>query len=152
MAWTTRQPPDNLLTLGGKQGNIQQLGGLLAAIVPNTNPKFRNPTYEIIKKSGQRVALAGATTLTNQIGPDDVGRFIKLRYLGMAAGPNGQYKRIEVVVWEGPPTPEMAEWPGYAELQAQLADRTPEPGDATADEFDDFPAVAPEAPSDDLPF
>lgn len=150
MGWTKQESvASNLVTLGDDDGHVKKVGGLLAAIKQDPNPKYKNPLYELVQKDGSSVLLAGSASLSRQIHDDHVGKFLKAEFTGWGTSPNGKFKAIDVYVWTDEPTAEMKKWPRWAELNAPKVSAK-----ATAekirDDFDDPPLS--EEPGDDLPF
>ena len=141
MTWEKRDPISNLVILGDDEGQVQKVGGLLASIrQDNQYPSRHN--YELVKQNGESVWLAGSASLSRQIFPADVGKFIKCMFLGWGKSANGKFKQIEVRIYSGEPTAEMKAWPRYGEVPRGVADDAPPPDTSQANEEDD----------DDLPF
>lgn len=157
-SWTKREPVQNLVILGDDPENKKKASGLLAALVQDRMyPDKTN--YELVQKSGDSVLLSGSASLARQIGPGDVGKFIKCEFTGWGKSPNGKFKAIDVFVWDAEPTAEMKAWPRWSELQAKANSgngakgsapaKQPAPATAPLEEFEDFPD---DADNDDLPF
>lgn len=147
MSWTKREPTTDLVILGDDEGCIRKIGGLLVGMAQDQQYPQRS-NYRITKKDGDTVTLAGSASLSRQIFPHDVGKFIACEFLGWGKSPNGKFKQIEVRIWDGEPTEDMKAWPGYREFHA------PKPGANSAGapaSFDDFAAGDTDA-DDDLPF
>jgi hypothetical protein len=148
MGWTKREPVGNLVVLGDDEGQVEKVGGLLAALTQDTMYPGRN-NYELVQRNGESVTLAGCASLSRQIGLTDIGHFIKCQFKGWGKSANGKFKDIEVLIWNDEPTAEMRAWPRYAEVQPELE---PKKKKAKKDEaMDDFPAALNDS-SDDLPF
>ncbi|MGH7498806.1 MAG: hypothetical protein ACREL3_08150 [Gemmatimonadales bacterium] len=144
----------NLVILGDGEGNTRRVGGLLAAITHDSAYPDRM-NYELVQKSGDSLFLAGSASLGRQIGPGDVGKFLKAEFVGWGKSGNGRFKEIAVHIWDGEPLPEMKAWPRYAELQraaARAKAPTAVPPNAPPPEnFADFPEAL-DVEDDDLPF
>lgn len=153
MAWTKRDPVSNLVVLGDDEGNVRRVSGLLASVKQDTMYPNRH-NYEIVKKDGDSLMLAGSASLSRQIAPSDVGKFLKAEFTGWGKSANGKFKIIDVQLWEGAPTPEMKVWPRWDELSGNGKAATPKATkQAPATEsMDDFPAALEDEDSDDLPF
>ncbi len=153
MGWEKREAVTDLVILGDDEGNVRKVGGLLAAINQDrVYPARMN--YEIVQKSGESINLAGSSSLGRQIGPADVGKFLKAEFKGWGKSANGKFKDIEVNIWEGEPNADMKAWPRYKEFQGN---GKPQGAHATAekirDDFDKMPAsLQEEDESDGLPF
>lgn len=137
MTWTKRELASDLVILGDAEGQVAKAGGLLASVVPD--PRYPdNRRYELVQQNGESRWVAGSAAINCQIGPADVGKFVKLVFNGWATGGRSRYKDIEVHVWEGELTPQMKNWPRYAELQDGASYETADFSDI-ADEGDDLP-------------
>ncbi|KKK86228.1 hypothetical protein LCGC14_2765370, partial [marine sediment metagenome] len=56
------------------------------------------------------------TTIDGKLNDSDIGKFVKMEFLGMATGNSGRkYKDIEVSVWDADLTDVMKEWPRVEE-------------------------------------
>ena len=144
MGWAKREVDTNLVILGDAEGNARKVGGLLAGIMPDRRYPD-NRRYELVQQDGTVKSLAGSASINSQLGPADVGRFVKLLFAGWEKGGNGRWKKIEVHVYEGEPTPEMHKWPRFSELQTiPKGKKNGAPADA-----DEIP---PPDDDDDLPF
>lgn len=137
MGWHKREPASDLVILGDGEGQIERIGGLLVGVIPD--PRYPdNRRYELVQQNGESRFVAGSASINSQMGPGDVGKFVKLTFQGWAKGSRGQrFKDIEVLVWEGEPNADMKKWPRYGEF-----DGTPMPSEAPIE--DDY--------GDDLPF
>jgi len=145
--WKTREPTTDLVILGDDTGHVKKVAGLLA----DTRQDQRYPSrlqYELVQKSGDSLWLAGSASIDNQMGPGDVGKFVKLAFLGWGSSKNGKFKQIEVRVWDGPPTDEMMKWPRWKDL-FDAKHGVPEE-EAIAEAVEE--AVEDEEDADDLPF
>ncbi len=154
MAWAKREAVTNLVILGDEEGHKKVVGGLLIGC-PKDRMYPEKVNYEIVKKDGEEIVLSGSSSLNRQINDGDVGKFIKCEFRGWGKSPNGKFKDIEVNVWEGDPTPDMKQWPRYAEFATptqtqKRAAGNGKPSAPPADEFDDFANVGPE--EDEVPF
>ena len=158
MGWTKRQSVSDLVVLGDAEGQVRKVAGLLASLRQDT--RFpANMNYEVVQQNGESVNVAGSASLSRQIGPADIGHFIKCQFKGWGDSPNGKFKDIEVLVFEGEVTEEMKKWPRWKELNAQFAPpfKKTAPLKATnpADD-EDFPlpdaSDEPDEADDDLPF
>jgi hypothetical protein len=87
--------------------------------------------------------LAGSASLSRQIFPADVGKFVKCSFQGWGKSANGKFKQIEVQIYSGEPTAEMKAWPRYGEVKPAVVDDAPPVDPTQAEEEED---------SDDLPF
>ncbi len=139
MAWSKREPVSNLVVLGDDEGQVKKVGGLLASVKQDAQYPSRS-NYELIQKDGESIMLAGSASIGRQLFPGDIGRFVKLTFMGWGSSKNGKFKEIEVNVFDGEPTDDMKKWPRYAELsrkpKGESADGDPGPTD-TGDDFDD---------------
>ena len=155
--WTKREPVSNLVILGDDEGCTTKVQGLLAALTQDTMYPNRS-NYELVQKNGESIHLAGSASLSRQIGPADVGKFVRCEFKGWGKAANGKFKMIEVNIYEGEPTDALKAWPRWVELNSpkpKAEKAKPEPAKATpttaTDDFSDFPgATNPE--DDDLPF
>lgn len=148
--WNKREPVSNLVILGDADENATKASGLLARVVPDTVYKERN-NYELVQKNGESVMLAGSASLSRQIGQTDVGHFIKATFKGWGKSANGKFKDIEVLIYEGEPTPDMKAWPRWKELNS----KSPKPGKSAPVEEDETPPeehIPDLDEDDDLPF
>lgn len=155
MTWTKREPVTNLVVLGDDEGNIAKIGGLLVA-TPIDRMYEKKLNYEILKKSGEVVTLSGSASLSRQLNDRDIGKFVRCEFKGWGKSPNGKFKDIEVMIWEGEPTDDMKrDWPRYAEFAKQNGNgkKADTPKAKADDDFDDDEAVKKLADEDDdLPF
>lgn len=145
MGWQKREGSTNLVILGDAEGNARKAAGLLAAVT--TDRRYPdNKRYELVQQDGSSISLAGSTAINSQLGPDDVGRFVKITFTGWEKGRNGRYKTFEIEVYEGEPTADMLKWPRYAELN--------EPRNSSPSRAPASPIMTPESvdEDDDLPF
>jgi hypothetical protein len=115
MGWNKREAVSNLVVLGDDEGQVKTAGGLLASLRQDTMYPTRH-NYELVLKTGESVWLAGSASLGRQIGPTDVGHFVKVEFQGWGQGANGKYKIVGVQIYEGEPTDAMKAWPRYKEL------------------------------------
>ena len=146
MPWNKREPVSNLTTLGDSEGQITKVAGLLAAVKPDPNPKYKNEMYEIVQKNGESLFLAGSASLGRQINDADVGHFIRATFKGWGNSANGKFKDIEVQIFEGDVTDEMKAWPRWKELNGKVGPHAaPKGGEG------DFPEALDDE-DDDLPF
>jgi len=147
MTWKKREPTANLVVLGDDEGHVKKVAGLLAS----TRQDDRYPSrlqYELVQQSGESIWLAGSASIDNQMGPGDVGKFVKLQFLGWGSAARGKFKQIEVIVWDGPPTAKMSAWPRWVELYNLKHGIEEESAAAAAVEED----VEDAEDTDDLPF
>jgi hypothetical protein len=158
MSWTKRESvSSNLVTLGDDEGHVKTVGGLLVAVRQDPNPKYKNPVYELVQKSGESVLLAGSASLSRQIFESDVGKFLKAEFIKWGQSPNGKFKEIEVNIWDGEPNDAMKAWPRFAEFHGKASGNGVTAKDVAKkarDDFDDFaaPPKALDNDTDDLPF
>lgn len=150
MGWTKREPVSNLVILGDDEGCTQKVGGLLVKITQDTMYPNRS-NYELVQKDGESVHLAGSASLSRQIGPTDVGKFMRCTFKGWGKSANGKFKDIEVQIFEGEVTDDMKKWPRWRESQPAPLDGAAPKAAAKAGKFDDFPEAVDEE-DDDLPF
>lgn len=149
MSWSKRESvSSNLVTLGDDEGHRKKIGGLLVAVKQDPNPKYKNPVYEIVQKSGDSILLAGSASLSRQIFESDIGKFLKAEFLRWGNSPNGKFKEIEVNIWEGEPNEEMKAWPRFKEFANA---GKPKAAASKDEEFGDFPSAS-TVDDDDLPF
>jgi hypothetical protein len=142
-----------LVILGDGKDQQKKVAGLLAAIKQDrTYPD--NFRYELIQQDGTALDLAGTTTINSKIGKHDIGRFVKVEFIGWESGKRQRYKNFKVLIYTGAPTDEMKAWPRWKELNeqggaAKAQAAVPAPG-VEPPPVDDFP---PEDDSDgSLPF
>ena len=145
MSWSKREAVSNLVILGDDEGSIKKAGGLLASVSQDqVYPQRQN--YELIQKNGDSIVLAGSASLSRQILPADVGKFLKAEFIGWGRAANGKFKEIAVHIWEGEPTHEMRQWPRFDELRKKTSNTAKE-------SFAEKPAaVDDDDDDDDLPF
>jgi len=124
--WTKREVDTNLVILGDGEGNVIKAAGLLAGITPDRRYPD-NKRYELVQIDGTSRSVAGSASINSQLGTNDIGRFIKLTFMGWEKGGNGKYKKIDVEVYEGEPTPAMKNWPRYLEIQNKANGIEPAP-------------------------
>lgn len=134
MGWSKREVDTNLVILGDAEGNVRKVGGLLASVKADHRYPD-NKRYELVQQDGTSKSLAGSAAINSQLGPEDVGKFIKLTFDGWGAGGNGKFKKITVEVFEGDVTPDMAKWPRYGEFHGTSGD----PGPVQPEGDDDLP-------------
>ena len=144
MTWTKRDPVSNLVVLGDDEGQARKASGLLASVKQDTMYPSRS-NYELVQKNGESIWLAGSASIGRQLGPTDVGKFIKTEFKGWGKAAAGKFKDIEVLIFEGEPTAEMKAWPRWKELHQNGAQPTPPPH--RDEDFTDGPDDG-----DDLPF
>lgn len=154
MAWTKRDIPSDLVILGSEEGQVKKAGGLLTGLVQNTTYPEKTD-YAFVKQNGDTFVLSGSASLHRQLSPNDVGRFVKVEFVGWGKAANGKFKQIEVSVYEGEPTDDMKKWPRYQELNSGNGAKKPQapatrPGAVTATD-DDFGGSG-STEDDDLPF
>lgn len=141
MGWSKREVSANLVILGDAEGQVTKVGGLLAGVVPD--PRYPdNRRYELVQKDATSKVVAGSASINSQLGPADVGKFVKLTFEGWGKSANGRFKEITVEVYEGEATGEMKSWPRFAELQdghrsKKAASAVPDPEPPDEDETDD---------------
>ena len=151
MGWNKREPASNLVILGDDEGNVASVSGLLVAVTQDTMyPNRMN--YELVQRSGDSLHLAGSASLGRQIGPHDVGKFVKCAFAGWGKSANGKFKQIEVNVWEGDPTEAMKSWPRYGEPHKPAAHATPAAKHPKAEPFADIPVALADEEDSSLPF
>lgn len=115
MAWSKRNTGE-LLVLGDANGQVRKAGGLLVGV--RKSSEYDNFLFDFVKQNGDTVAVAGSTTINNVLGPRDIGKFVKIEFLGWGQGKSGRkFKDIDVQVWDGEPTDDMRAWPRYHEFQ-----------------------------------
>jgi hypothetical protein len=151
MSWGKREPTTNLVILGDDEGCVRKAGGLLVRMIQDQQyPQRQN--YELVKKDGESIMLAGSASLSRQIFPGDVGKFLKVEFLGWGKSANGKFKQIEVNIWEGPPTEEMQKWPRYGEPVEPVRGTSAAKAKPRDDDFSDFPPPHDDEGESDLPF
>jgi len=144
MGWNKREPVSNLVVLGDDEGQTEKVAGLLMSTKQdNMYPARMN--YELVQKSGESIWLAGSASIGRQLGPTDVGKFVKCRFTGWGKSKNGKFKEIEVIVWDGEVTADMKAWPRWAEVA-----KNPGAAGVPTAPVEDYPEQAPD--DDDLPF
>ena len=152
--WTKREPVSNLVILGDDEGCATKAQGLLAALTQDTMYPQRS-NYELVQKNGESIHLAGSASLSRQIGPADVGKFVRCEFKGWGKAAAGKFKMIEVNIYEGEPTDALKAWPRWAELNSPKPKAKPEAAKAVPakadDDFSDFPGTS-SLDDDDLPF
>lgn len=126
MTWQKREPVQNLVVLGDDEGQVKKIGGLLAGMRQDQRYPSRH-NYELVKQDGESVWLAGSASLSNQLFPGDVGKFVKCEFKGWGRSANGKFKDIEVLIYDGEPTADMKKWPRFAELSGKRTEQPPPP-------------------------
>jgi len=149
MTWNKREPVSNLVVLGDDEGNVAKAAGLLVAVTQDTMYPNRS-NYELVQQNGDSLLLAGSASLGRQIGPHDVGKFVKCRFLGWGKAAAGKFKQIEVLIWEGDVSDAMRKWPRFGE--PAKAAHAPTPAPANGPGFDDVPGALGDSEDDGLPF
>lgn len=156
--WAKRDPVQNMVFLGDGDDDRKVVGGLLVDITQNKLYPTKMD-YSLIQKSGEVLVLGGSASLGRQIGPTDVGKFVKCAFTGWGKSANGKFKQIEVNIWEGDVTPEMKAWPKYADAQRAASGAAPRatkaaPAPAAAELPDEFDGFSADGAEDDgsLPF
>ena len=138
MTWETRTAQGNLVVLGDEEDQATKAGGLLASVTPD--PQYEgNKRFELVQKDGESNIIAGCAAINRGINEGDVGKFVKLEFIGWGKSGRGKFKQIDVQVWDGEPTAKMKKWPRYDELNAKHEPK-----------YEDFPEAADE--DSDLPF
>jgi hypothetical protein len=151
MSWGKREPTTNLVILGDDEGCVQKAGGLLVRMIQDQQyPQRQN--YELVQRNGDSIMLAGSASLSRQIFPGDVGKFLKAEFLGWGKSANGKFKQIEVNIWEGDPTEDMKKWPRFGETTKPAPEREKAKAKARDDDFSDFPEAVDEDDGSGLPF
>ncbi len=113
--WKKRENTD-AVGIGDKDGQQKKAGGLLVEIRSNIGEN-KSHVYELVQKDGESLQVWGSTTIDGKLNPSDIGKFVKLEYLGMETGKSGRdYKNIDVSVWDAPLTDMMKEWPRVEEF------------------------------------
>ena len=141
--WNKREIADGI-GIGEKEGQRRAAGGLLAEIRTDVGDNNSN-IYELVQKDGASLYVWGSATIDGKLRASDIGKFVKMKYLGMAKGKSGRtYKDIDVAGWDAPLTDAMKEWPRVGEFSGEGAAKP-------ADDFEDFPEGSDEE-DDDLPF
>lgn len=150
MSWGKREPTSNLVILGDDEGCVKRVGGLLVRMIQDQQyPQRQN--YEIVQKNGESIMVAGSASLSRQIFPADVGKFLKAEFTGWGKSPNGKFKQIEVNVWEGDLNDDMKKWPRIGEFTNGKPPVAAKAAAKRDDDFSDFPEALDDADSD-LPF
>lgn len=148
MGWEKREvEAGNLVILGDEDQQVKRAAGLFVAIKANPVPSYKNPVYELVQKSGDSILVAGSASTERQLFETDIGKFVKLEFLGWGKSNNGKFKMIEVHVWNDEPTEDMKKWPRYDEFANK-------PVAVAAGDKNDFSqkSKAQEPEDDDLPF
>jgi hypothetical protein len=147
MTWSKRDPVSNLIILGDDEGQVRKVAGLLASVRQDQQYPARQ-NYELVQKDGESHWLAGSASLSRQLFPGDVGKFVKCVFTGWGKSANGKFKQIEVQVFDGEPTDEMKKWPRYTQVSKKAA------ADGGTPPVGDPPEEVPvdEEEDDDLPF
>ncbi len=146
MGWEKRTVSD-AIGIGEREGQSKKASGLLASIRHDQGDN-KSTVYELVQKDGESLRVWGSTTMDNKIQPSDVGKFVKIAYLGTETSKRGkEYKNIDVEFYIGDPLPAQLAWPRYNELQ-NGATTTNEKSD-----YEEFPeALNDKEEEDDLPF
>lgn len=126
MGFTKREAVTDLIVLGDDEGQVKKAGGLLAATRQDTMYPSRL-NYELVQKNGESKWLAGSASLGRQLGPEDVGRFIKCTFKGWGRSGSGKFKEIEVLVSDDDLPEELLNWPRYDEIQRKKNSLVDEP-------------------------
>lgn len=156
MSWGKREPVQNMVFLGDGEGDRKKVGGLLVDMQQNRLYPTKMD-YSLVQADGEVIIVGGSASLGRQIGPDDVGKFIKAEFKGWGKSANGKFKEIEVNVWDGPPNDAMLAWPRFTEFSKGPAKK---PAAVRAAATDDdvgrpetsFPAALEDESDDGLPF
>ncbi len=113
--WKERESTDGV-GIGEEKGQRRKAGGLLVEIRYKVG-KNKSTVYELIQQDGEGLQVWGSTTIDSKLNQSDIGKFVKLEYLGMAMGNSGRnYKDIRVSVWDADLTDTMREWPRVDEF------------------------------------
>ncbi|KKL24153.1 hypothetical protein LCGC14_2418190 [marine sediment metagenome] len=145
--WKKREITEGV-GIGAEDGQRKKVGGLLAEIRVDVGKNHSN-VYELIQKDGDSLQVWGSTTIDGKLNRSDIGKFVKLEYLGMVQGKSGRkYKDIDVAVWEGALNDAMKAWPRMGEFHDAEQGNGGEP----TEDFADFPEALDEAEDDSLPF
>ena len=148
MAWTKRKVEGTVVMLGKGKDKTQTVQGLLAAIKKTKLALL----YELVQDNGESFLVYGCTDIYNQVGADDIGKFVKMTYTGEIETKSGNpMKLIDCNVWSGPLLPEMESWPRLAEFVGDDVPRYIMP--MQGEEPKQLPAGGdPDPEDDDLPF
>lgn len=120
--WEDRESVEDLYILGGDQGQHKQVSGLLIQTTPDK--KYAgNIHFHFEQKDGSVLQVPGSASLLRQLGPQDVGLFVRISYEGMGKSANGRYKIFKVQVYTGAHRPEFLQWPSYKKLFVWRRDR-----------------------------
>ena len=115
MGWSKREIPDGV-GIGQEEGQQKKAGGLLVQITRDVGENH-STVYELVQKDGDSLQVWGAATIDSKLNSSDIGKFVKLEFLGIAVGKSGRkYKDIEVSVWDEELTDAMKEWPRVEEF------------------------------------
>ena len=146
--WKKREITEGV-GIGAKDGQRKKAGGLLVEIRADIGENH-STVYELVQKNGETLQVWGSTTIDGKLNSSDIGKFVKMEYLGMVIGKSGrQYKDIDVSVWEAELNDAMKEWPRIGEFSEATKDDGKEP----ADDYGDFkPSEEEETEEDSLPF
>ena len=146
--WKKREITEGV-GIGAKDGQRKKAGGLLVEIRADIGENH-STVYELVQKNGETLQVWGSTTIDGKLNSSDIGKFVKMEYLGMVIGKSGrQYKDIDVSVWEAELNDAMKEWPRIGEFQGQ--DEKQGNGSEPTESFAEFPEALDEE-DDDLPF
>ena len=108
--WKKRENADTV-GIGEKEGQRKKAGGLLVEIKHDVGENH-STVYELVQQDGESLTVWGSTTIDGKLNRSDIGKFIKMEFLGIAVGNSGRkYKDIEVSVWDTELTDVMKEWP-----------------------------------------
>ena len=95
--WKKREITEGV-GIGAEDGQRRKAGGLLAEIRVDVGKNHSN-VYELVQKGGDSLQVWGSTTIDGKLNRSDIGKFVKLEYLGMVQGKSGRkYKDIDVSV------------------------------------------------------
>jgi len=103
--------------LGDGEGQVKTASGLLIAI---DDGNYDNLLYKLMQESGTIHVVPGSAAMDSQLGPHDVGEFVRLDFTGWGESAAGRkFKQIEVRVWRGEYDEQMKTWPRFREFHPE---------------------------------
>lgn len=140
--WESRSN-DDLFVLGEpRDGQHEKVQGLLIKI--EEDRKYEgNYKYHFEQRNGDVLIVPGSTTMNRQIGPQDIGLFMRIKYLGTEKGRNGRFKTFDIQAYTGTDFTEgMREYPSFRRMQEkrEAVPHGRHPSQMPRDERDERPA------------
>ena len=97
MEFVERRGSGMILVLGDGPDQIQHVEGALVSREPSS--KFPNQfLYEFQTPDGEHLTVAGCGAVNARLSEADVGKYVKLDFVGWGKAPNGPFKNVRVLV------------------------------------------------------